>query len=114
MRAAFVGMPESVRRALEPFPPDFRLLKTPSWEMDYLHYFAESVADLEAKFDPLKRALAKTGMLWISWRKGRKSPELTENDVRQIAIERGLVDVKVCAVDETWSGLKLVYRVKDR
>jgi hypothetical protein len=114
MRAAFLRAPESVAASLEPLPENISLLKAAAKEMDYIHFFAESVADLEKHFAALKKSLAKTGTLWISWRKGKNNTDLSDHDVRRIALEHGLVDVKVCAVDETWSGLKLVYRLKDR
>ena len=63
-----------------------------------------------------EEALSQSGMLWVSWPKGssRVPTDLTENVVREIGLRNGLVDVKVCAVDETWSGLKFVFRLKDR
>ena len=63
-----------------------------------------------------EEALSPSGMLWVSWPKGssRVPTDLTENVVREIGLRNGLVDVKVCAVDETWSGLKFVFRLKDR
>jgi hypothetical protein len=79
-------------------------------------YFTEKRAALEKDFSRLSSALVPDGMLWISWPKkasGRPT-DLNENIVREIGLERGLVDVKVCAIDETWSGLKFVIRVKDR
>ena len=79
-------------------------------------YFTERLADMERDFSRLAAALVPDGMLWISWPKkasGRPT-DLTENVIRKVGLERGLVDVKVCAIDETWSGLKFVIRVKDR
>jgi hypothetical protein len=79
-------------------------------------YFSDKRAALEKDFSRLSDALASDGMLWIGWPKkasGRPT-DLTENVVREIGLERGLVDVKVCAIDETWSGLKFVIRLKDR
>ena len=61
----------------------------------------------------LKSALKKDGTLWVSWRKGKVS-DVSEDIVRKTALAAGLVDVKVCAVDEIWSGLKLVFRLRDR
>ncbi len=113
MRVAFVGMPESVQKDIGPLPEGVSLLKKPAAEMDYIHFFAESDADLKRAFAGLKQAIKKGGMLWISWRKGKKS-DLTESAIRALALAAGLVDVKVCAVDDEWSGLKLVYRLKDR
>ncbi|HEU4416378.1 MAG TPA: DUF3052 domain-containing protein [Candidatus Angelobacter sp.] len=79
-------------------------------------YFTDRRADLEKDFEGLASSLASDGMLWIGWPKkasGRPT-DLTEDVVRNIGLERGLVDVKVCAIDETWSGLKFVIRLKDR
>jgi len=79
-------------------------------------YFTDKKAALEKDFSRLSEALVPDGMLWIGWPKkasGRPT-DLTENVVREIGLERGLVDVKVCAIDETWSGLKFVIRLKDR
>jgi len=114
MRAAFRQMPASVLKLLEPLPEGLERKKSGGGDLNYIHFFADSVADLEKQFPTLKKSLAKDGMLWISWRKGKVNTDLTENDVRRIALAGGLVDVKVCAIDEAWSGLKLVYRLKDR
>lgn len=83
---------------------------------DLIQFFALSPNELEDAFPRLKRALAKTGALWVSWpKKAAGVPtDLTENTVRDLALGFGLVDIKVCAVDSTWSGLKLVYRKADR
>jgi hypothetical protein len=77
-------------------------------------YFTEKRAALEKDFGGLSAALVPDGMLWIGWPKKASVTDLNENIVREIGLERGLVDVKVCAIDETWSGLKFVIRLKDR
>jgi hypothetical protein len=84
--------------------------------LDFIHYFAIECAELMEVFPALKQALAKDGTLWISWyKKVSKMPtDLTEDIIRDIGLENGLVDVKVAAVDEVWSGLKFVYRKQDR
>ena len=84
--------------------------------VDMIHAFVRTRADLESRFLPWKEALPPEGSLWISWPKQAAGvpTDLTEDVVRAIALAHGLVDVKVCAVDEVWSGLKLVYRTKDR
>lgn len=87
-----------------------------SRDLDFIHAFFVRRTDLASEFPRLEAALAKAGMLWISWPK-KSSPlagDLSETDVRAIGLENGLVDVKVCAVDEHWSGLKFVRRLKDR
>jgi hypothetical protein len=71
---------------------------------------------LNEAFPKLKKSLDLAGTLWISWPKGasKVKTDLNENVVREIGLSNGLVDVKVCAVDEVWSGLKFMYRLKDR
>ncbi|HEX3822734.1 MAG TPA: hypothetical protein VHW45_20555 [Candidatus Sulfotelmatobacter sp.] len=78
--------------------------------------FAKSGAALTKDFNRIAKTLAPAGMLWVSWPKKRSGvkTDLDENVVRGIGLAAGLVDVKVCAVTEVWSGLKFVRRVKDR
>ena len=85
-------------------------------EYDFIHLFTQRKSDLEKSWKTMRSLLTKTGSLWISWPKGSSKLEkdLNENDVRAIGLKGGLVDVKVCAVDENWSGLKFMYRRKDR
>ena len=82
----------------------------------FIHKFARTRDDLAADFPRLAQALTDTGTLWISWPKPDSGVEtdLSENIVREIGLKEGLVDVKVCAVDEVWSGLKFVRRVENR
>ena len=84
--------------------------------MDFVLLFTRSAAELRAGFGGLSKRLTPAGMLWVSWPKkiSDVAMDLNENLVREIGLETGLVDVKVCAIDETWSGLKFVVRVKDR
>lgn len=84
--------------------------------LDFIHFFAKEKILLEENFPVLKNHLSKNGSLWISWPKGASKvhTDLNENIVREIGLREGLVDVKVCAIDDIWSGLKFVYRVKDR
>jgi hypothetical protein len=90
--------------------------KTLRGPLNFIHYFVKSARQLEAAFPKLKTSLSSSGTLWISWPKGasKVSTDLNENVVREIGLRNGLVDVKVCAVDNVWSGLKFVYRLKDR
>jgi hypothetical protein len=78
--------------------------------------FVRSQAELRKEFPRLARRLAPAGMLWVGWLKKSSgvATDVGENDVRRIGLEAGLVDVKVCAVSEVWSGLKFVIRVEDR
>lgn len=83
---------------------------------DYIHAFYRNREDLRRDIFYLKNRLRKTGMIWISWPKGSSGEpgDLNREIVREEVLREGLVDVKVCSVDQTWSALKFVYRLKDR
>ncbi len=85
-------------------------------EVDFIHYFTKSASELDNAIKALKSQLAKTGILWVSWPKkaAKINTDLDGNIVRKLGLDSGLVDVKVCAVDDIWSGLKFMYRIKDR
>ena len=115
MRAAAVRAPKHYLTLLGP-PDGVRVGRRLSKDLDFVHAFFRTVADLEAAFPRLEASLATNGTLWISWPK-KSSPlakGLDENGVRRIGLAHGLVDVKVCAVDDDWSGLKFVRRLRDR
>jgi hypothetical protein len=84
--------------------------------LDFAMIFAKSAVELKKEFSRVAKTLAPAGMLWVSWPKktSRVTTDLNDNVVREIGLDAGLVDVKVCAVTEVWSGLKFVRRVKDR
>jgi hypothetical protein len=84
--------------------------------LDFAMVFTKSRAELAKEFPRIAKVLAPAGMLWVSWPKKTSgvASDLDENAVRGIGLDAGLVDVKVCAVTEIWSGLKFVRRVKDR
>jgi len=84
--------------------------------VDLIHLFAADEQTLHNHLVPLKEKLDRDGSLWISWLKGSsgRSTDINGNDVRKLGLELCLVDVKVCAVDEDWSGLKFMYRKEDR
>ena len=84
--------------------------------MDVIVFFVRDQAELFQRFTPFTRCLAPAGGLWVSWPKKASgvSTNLTEDVIRDVALAAGLVDNKVCAVDATWSGLRLVIRLKDR
>jgi hypothetical protein len=84
--------------------------------LDFAMVFTKSRAELTREFSQMAKLLAPAGMLWVSWPKKSSgvASDLDENLVRGIGLDAGLVDVKVCAVTEVWSGLKFVRRVKDR
>jgi len=84
--------------------------------MDFALLFTKSLADLTKHFAKLRDRLEPSGMLWVSWPKKTSgvATDLTENVVRDYGLSNGLVDVKVCAIDDTWSALKFVRRLSDR
>ncbi len=92
------------------------LLKPGAGALDFVFLFAKTRAGSKLDLVPAARALAPAGMLWISWPKKSSgvASDLDENFVRQSGLDAGLVDIKVCAVTEVWSGLKFVIPVKDR
>jgi hypothetical protein len=83
---------------------------------DFIHVFTERCADMQAQIIRCKKHMKQDGMLWVSWPKksSRIKSDLSENEIRNFALANGLVDVKVCAVDDVWSGLKLVIPLKLR
>jgi hypothetical protein len=98
-------------------PPNVRVLESgEDGALDFSLLFVRSYGALEEGFSPLASRLNPAGMLWVAWPKKSSGvvTDLTENDVRDYGLAQGLVDVKVCAIDETWSGLKFVIRLKDR
>lgn len=112
----FLNVPEYYFKLFTDFPPNVMLVKDGRNKVDFIHYFETSFKDLEREIPLLKRQLQADGMIWVSWYKksSKKPTDITEDLIRSVAIETGLVDVKVCAVDDLWSGLKLVIPVKDR
>jgi hypothetical protein len=115
-RVAFPGAPGGFEAALGELPDGARVKARAAGPLDVIVFFTITKAELARRFDALKRALDPLGGLWIAWpkRSSGVATDLTENVVRDVALERGLVDNKVCAIDETWSGLRLVYRRSDR
>jgi hypothetical protein len=108
--------PASFIKDLGKLPEGTQTAERVSGSANVIVYFTERLAGLEKDFSRLAATLVSDGMLWIGWPKkasGRPT-DLTEEIVRRVGLECGLVDVKVCAIDETWSGLKFVIRVKDR
>jgi len=108
--------PPNYAETLGTLPPNTTVVDKLESQLDFIQFFTKESAELEKRFRALKKALAPDGMLWISWPKGaaKVQTDLNENIVREIGLYHQLVDVKVCAIDEIWSGLKFVYRLKDR
>jgi len=108
--AWFAGMPASVR--VEIGDVGVVELERPAAGLDLVHVFVTERAELETLLAELRALVAPAGVLWVSWpKKAAGVPtDVTEDVIRELALPLGWVDVKVCAVDEVWSGLKLVIR----
>ena len=115
-RLIILNPPAGYDATLGELPIGVDVAATLEGQFDFVHFFTMQRAELEAEFPRLKAALLPSGMLWISWpKKAAKMPtDLDDTVVRVTGLAGGLVDVKVAAVDERWSGLKFVYRLKDR
>ena len=116
MPIAIIGAPRGYRTTLGALPDGVSITTAPRGALPFIHFFTKQRTLLERRFPSLKRALTQDGALWVSWPKKASgvATDLTEDAVREVALAGGLVDVKVCAIDEVWSGLKLVRRLKDR
>lgn len=116
MTVIAINAPDNYAELLDPLPDGVTITDEVTDDAAFIHLFCANRADLETAFPSLKAALAKDGMLWVSWYKkaSKIATDLTEDGVRDVALPGGLVDVKVAAVDAKWSGLKLVYRKADR
>ena len=116
-RCLVMGEPREYFDWIVPIPGDTKFLKkAPSGEVDFVHLFVKEFNAFSKQFKDNKKILKKDGMMWISWPKKSSglATDLDENIIRDFGLKNGLVDVKVCAVDETWSGLKFMYRLADR
>ena len=113
-RTWFDAMPDSVRTEIGDTGAE--LLDSPDPPVEAVHMFVTHCATLDCKLRMLLPLIARDGMIWVSWSKkaAKVETDITEDVIRSVALPLGLVDVKVCAVDETWSGLKLVIRKERR
>ena len=116
-QAGLVNAPEGFQKELGLLPDGVKIsagrLQKP---LDLVVFFANSQRLLKREFPKLAKKLTKDGMLWIAWPKKASgvATDLSDNSVREIGLAAGLVDVKVCAVNDIWSVLKFVYRLEDR
>jgi hypothetical protein len=112
MRVHYANAPDGFEQLLDQLPDDVRVLARPADRLDLVVLFVRERRQLERRLPGLQRRLDSAGMLWVAWpKRASKVPtDVTEDVVREVALPRGLVDVKVCAIDETWSALKLVTR----
>jgi hypothetical protein len=116
MRAWWCGMPDTVRAEIEGGGVAVTLLDTPEPPVEAAHIFVTERVLLEVELRLLLPILERSGFVWVSWPKkaSRVATDITEDTIRDVALPLSLVDVKVCAVDEIWSGLKLVIRKSAR
>jgi hypothetical protein len=115
-RVAFPAAPEGFRDLLGALPDDVDVRSRARGPLDVIVFFTTRRAELDRRLPSLRRALDPGGGLWIAWPKrasGVKT-DMTEDVARDLGYANALVDNKVCAIDETWSGLRLVIRLKDR
>jgi hypothetical protein len=112
---AFVNAPENFASHLN-LPEDVAVSSTSRSHLDFAILFVKSETQLQQKFSHLSTKLKPNGMLWVAWPKKSSgvATDLTFNNVQAIGLAAGLVDTKICAVDNIWSGLKFVFRLKDR
>jgi hypothetical protein len=115
-RIALVAKPPRFNETLGPLPAGVRRVRSLRDSIDVIVFFARDATGLSRRIASLKCVLAPDGMLWVCWRKKSSGIEsaLDENAVRAVGLAAGLVDVKICAVDANWAGLKFVYRLRDR
>jgi Protein of unknown function (DUF3052) len=108
--------PANYRELLQPLPEDVTFTRRLAGRVDLIHLFTKEARQASEKLTDYRHKIAEDGAIWVSWpKKAAKVPtDVTEDVIRDLALPLGLVDVKVCAVDETWSGLKLVIRVENR
>lgn len=108
--------PDNYRRLVAPLPAGVQFVGTIDVHTDLMHLFATRRAQLQAALEQARRGMRDDAVVWVSWPKqaARVATDLSEDVVRELALPLGLVDIKVCAVDETWSGLKLMIRRTER
>jgi hypothetical protein len=115
-RICLINAPQDYDAVLGSLPDDVERVGASGNNLDFIQFFTMSRAELEAEFSSLAGQIKPNGTIWISWpkRASKVTTDLDENIIREVGLAAGLVDVKVAAVDETWSGLKFVFRLKDR
>ena len=115
-RIALVNAPHDFQSELTDLPDNVQFIKHTAKSLDIIIFFVLTEQSLAKDFSKLAARLNANGMIWIAWPKKSSgvATDLTFDRVQRIGLASGLVDVKICAVDDTWSGLKFVYRLKDR
>jgi hypothetical protein len=111
-----INAPDYYFQLFTDLPENLTQLTGPETGKNFIHYFATRAGELQAMLPRLRNEIADDGIIWVSWYKksAKKPTDVTEHLVRETALATGLVDIKICAVDEWWSALKLVIPVKQR
>jgi hypothetical protein len=111
-----INPPDNYLELLDPLPEGVSVIPRLAGKMNMIHLFTKEAAEVAAKIAVYRHKIAEDGMIWVSWpKKAAKVPtDVTEDVIRELALPLGLVDTKVCAVDDVWSGLKLVIRLANR
>lgn len=115
-KISIINTPEYYFNLLTDLPDQVEIVNDPGSKKDFIHFFVKKEAELLKNILILKNQIKPNGMIWISWPKksSKVITNIKEDLIRKIALDNGLVDIKVCAVDLIWSGLKLVIPVKER
>ena len=108
--------PKNYFQLLSPMPPGVKVLPGITPDTDIVHLFVTQKTRLQGQLTAARKKIKSDAALWVSWPKkaSKEATDITEDTIRELALPLGLVDIKVCAVDETWSGLKLVIRKEHR
>jgi hypothetical protein len=111
-----VNHPDYYFKLFTDFPSKTQNATDSKIKKDFIHYFAKTISELETDIKQLSQEIEQNGIIWISWPKkaSKIETDLNGNIVREIGLKNGLVDIKVCAVDVIWSGLKFVMPLKNR
>ena len=115
-RIAFINEPSGFRKVLGELPAKAQIVQRLSAPLDLVLFFVDKESVLIRQFPALTKKLSSNGMVWVAWPKKSSGvpTDLTFDRVQKIGLASGVVDVKICAIDEVWSGLKFVIRLKDR
>ena len=111
-----VNQPDYYYKLFPDMPDGIKEVEDDKVKKDFIHYFAKEAKEYERDIKKLRKEIVPNGIIWVSWPKkaSKVQTDVTEGLVRTLGLKNGLVDIKGCAVDEVWSGLKFVIPVKDR
>jgi len=111
-----INVPDYYFELFDDMPADVHILTDKKIKKNFIHLFVKRLSELEKCIAEIKNEIEQDGIIWISWHKrsSKIQTDVTEDKIRETALANGLVDIKVCAVDDVWSGLKLVIPVKNR